>query len=236
MAQEDFLSRLTFFAAVLTSGFLTARTIVPPNAVSADRAWRKDCMRFANASVSVHRSVTVVSLLAVYYAALAIGPPAVRAALCPAEGAEQRNPDLFSWSPVTAASFAAIVAGAELRRRAYADLGRNFTFGLARPHTLVTDGVYRHIQHPSYTGIALVGVAYFSVFFRLDGVAACFVSARFWPLLQGWSATAYVIIGVLFAGLLGMRVKQEEAMLRELFGKEWEQWHGKTKRFIPGVI
>jgi protein-S-isoprenylcysteine O-methyltransferase Ste14 len=31
------------------------------------------------------------------------------------------------------------------------------------------------------------------------------------------------------------RIKDEEKMLRETFGKEWENWHARTKRFIPGV-
>jgi len=28
----------------------------------------------------------------------------------------------------------------------------------------------------------------------------------------------------------------EEKILRDTFGKEWEIWHQKTKRFIPGLI
>ena len=109
-----------------------------------------------------------------YYAALAVSPPAVVATLCPAEGTGQRNPSLFAWSAVTALSFLAILAGALLRRMAYRDLGRNFTFGLAKPHGLVTSGIYKYMQHPSYTGLVLIGVAYYLVFFRFDGAVACF--------------------------------------------------------------
>ena len=30
--------------------------------------------------------------------------------------------------------------------------------------------------------------------------------------------------------------RSEEMMLRDTFGKEWEVWHAKTKRFIPGIF
>jgi protein-S-isoprenylcysteine O-methyltransferase Ste14 len=32
------------------------------------------------------------------------------------------------------------------------------------------------------------------------------------------------------------RVKEEEMMLKSTFGKEWEVWHAKTKRFVPGLF
>jgi protein-S-isoprenylcysteine O-methyltransferase Ste14 len=41
----------------------------------------------------------------------------------------------------------------------------------------------------------------------------------------------------LVGGFLGLavRVRDEERMLRARFGKEWEDWHARTKRFVPGV-
>ncbi|KAJ4151607.1 hypothetical protein LMH87_012297 [Akanthomyces muscarius] len=236
MQEYSIISRLTFSAAVLTSGLLTARALIPPNRISAGRAWGKDYLKASNATSSVLRNVVLVSGLAVYYAALAVSPPAVVAALCPAEGTGQRNPSLFAWNAVTGLSLLFILAGALLRRMAYSHLGRNFTFGLAKPHGLVTSGIYKYMQHPSYTGLALIGAAYYLVFFRFDGAVACFVSSRYWPLVQGWSAVVYAVTGLWLTILLGVRVVQEETMLKELFGKEWEEWHAKTKRFIPGII
>ncbi|KAJ3493367.1 hypothetical protein NLG97_g4775 [Lecanicillium saksenae] len=227
--------QLTFPLAVLTSSFLTARTNTPPNVIPAGRAWKKDCMRFADAPSCIYHKLALLSPVALYWIALAIGTPATRATICPTEGASQRNLELFAWSRITVASFAAILVGAELRRRAYADLGKNFTFGLARPHGLIREGNYRYAQHQSYTGIALVGLGYIGVFLRLDGAAGCCVPPQYWPVVQNWSVTVYATAAVLCTGLLGTRVMQEEAMLKALFGKEWEQWHVKTKRFIPGV-
>lgn len=36
--------------------------------------------------------------------------------------------------------------------------------------------------------------------------------------------------------MLSIRVRDEEAMLEKTFGKEWEVYNAKTKRFIPFVF
>jgi len=65
-------------------------------------------------------------------------------------------------------------------------------------------------------------------------VLACWLSES--ALRSGW----WGAINVFFAGvaILGMRTRimDEEKMMKETFGKEWEVWHAKTKRFIPGVF
>jgi protein-S-isoprenylcysteine O-methyltransferase Ste14 len=33
-----------------------------------------------------------------------------------------------------------------------------------------------------------------------------------------------------------LRVRDEEKMLKEKFGKEWENWHSRTARFIPWIV
>jgi protein-S-isoprenylcysteine O-methyltransferase Ste14 len=50
-----------------------------------------------------------------------------------------------------------------------------------------------------------------------------------WPALL-------VIMGVLGLFGVGIRVKDEEAMLKREFGREWEEYHRKTKGFIPGIF
>lgn len=54
--------------------------------------------------------------------------------------------------------------------------------------------------------------------------------------LDGWgSVVAIAALG--FAGtMLGVRVGDEERMLKEKFGRQWEEWNRDTKRFIPGVV
>jgi len=36
--------------------------------------------------------------------------------------------------------------------------------------------------------------------------------------------------------MIGGRVVQEEKMLKREFGKEWEEYHRRVARFIPGVF
>jgi hypothetical protein len=86
-------------------------------------------LRFASATVSINRSIAFITVIVLYYAALAVSPPAMRAAICPTEGSGQRNPVLFTWSPVTALSFVAIVVGTSLRMGAYSGLGKNLPLG-----------------------------------------------------------------------------------------------------------
>jgi len=68
---------------------------------------------------------------------------------------------------------------------------------------------------------------------RPDGVAACWMKKE-WVESKVWVVLGYSSIsGVAF---LVMRVRDEERMLRKAFGREWEEWHAKTARFIPGVL
>lgn len=236
MAAEYSFSKLSFFAAVLVSGCLTVRIIIPPNRTPKDRAWRTDSLWFARSNAANNLSIALVATLVLYYAVLSVSPPSTLAAICPADRAGQRNPTLFTWSPVTTLSFLSIFIGAPIRLSAFTNLGKNFTFGLAKPSRLVTTGVYGYVQHPSYTGMALVAVPSFLTFMRLDGALACFIPPRHWPAVQAWTSAVYAGAVLLMVHQTTTRVRQEEAMLKEVFGKEWEEWHKNTKRFIPGLF
>lgn len=233
------LSSLSFVAAVVVCGVLSIRIIVPPNNTPKASAWKSDSIAFyAGNNVFIYGAVAAVSALNLYYAALVVSPPATAAHICPVGAAAEarRDPDLFAWSPTTVVSFLAILVGAPLRLGAFSGLGRNFTFGLAKPSGLVTDGIYRHVQHPSYTGIFLVAVAAAATFFRPDGAAACLIPTGYWPLIDAWLPTAYAGLALLTVLQIYTRVSQEEAMLKELFGKEWIEWNKRTARFIPGIL
>lgn len=69
----------------------------------------------------------------------------------------------------------------------------------------------------------------------LGGFLGCWLPAWILNARSFW--TAFVLL--LFTGTVRItwkRVNEEEAMMREAFGKEWEQWHAKTARLIPGVF
>ena len=36
--------------------------------------------------------------------------------------------------------------------------------------------------------------------------------------------------------MLPTRIRQEEAMMKREFGKEWEEYHRETARLVPGVF
>lgn len=168
-------------------------------------------------------------------------PPAL---LCPNPG--NLSSELFTWSPYTAAALIAIIAAAPIRLLAFRQLGRNFTFRLARPSSLVTGGLYAYVQHPSYPTNWVVLVGNIALLLRLDGVFGC--------VLPGWVVRSGMGMGMgngqgigvwpVFLGcfvvmvlwIVWVRVKDEEAMLKREFGREWEEYHGRTKRFVPGVI
>lgn len=98
--------------------------------------------------------------------------------------------------------------------RSHADLGRNWSPGLEvrDGHTLVTNGVYDRIRHPMY--------------------AAIWISVLAQPLLiHNWIAGALVVPA--FAAMWFLRVPQEEQMMAQKFGAEWDAYCDRTGRLWP---
>ena len=98
--------------------------------------------------------------------------------------------------------------------RSHADLAKNFSPSLfiRQEHTLVTNGVYKHIRHPMYLS--------------------------FWC----WAIGQSLLIPNWFAGPLGIiafsliyltRVKQEEKQLIEHFGDEYREYQKTTGAIFP---
>jgi len=90
------------------------------------------------------------------------------------------------------------------------------------------------LQHPSYTANLLLMAANIHFFFQPDGIMGCtlpesIARSAFWSVL-GW----VLVGGALLATFV--RVGDEERMLKEAFGKEWEIWNRKTKRFVPWIF
>jgi len=81
-------------------------------------------------------------------------------------------------------------------------------------HKLVTDGPYRYMRHPRYSGII----------FWVFGVALIFLSI---PAL---------VLAVLMSALMLLRIPKEEKVLHGEFGKEWVEYCKRTtKKVIPFV-
>lgn len=169
-----------------------------------------------------------IAVLAVSYP----DPPPVQ--LCPRP--ENLNPTLLTFNPVSIAVLTCTFSGGLLRYVAMAQLGSSFTWELAKPPSgLKRDGLFRHMQHPSYTGAFLATVAFMPFFWRLDGPLGCWVPSLVAHSRLMNSGHVLLIVYAMFWSL-SKRVPNEEAMLKKEFGREWEEYHRTTKRFVPGII
>lgn len=132
------------------------------------------------------------------------------------------------------------VVGASIRLYCYRQLSRLFTFQLSirDNHRLITTGVYSIVRHPSYTGAILAGV----------GVALCHLAPGSWVvecsgLVKPGEPWFYKVVPIWVVGLsiaclgLGSRMRKEDRMLREKFGREWEAWAAQVRyKIFPGVF
>ena len=80
-------------------------------------------------------------------------------------------------------------------------------------HRLVTSGPYRYIRHPRYLGAVLLGPGLSLIFRSWIGLVA---------------SIAVVVIMLL-------RIRDEEAVMHEEFGQEWEEYCQSTWRLIPPI-
>ncbi len=184
-----------------------------------------------------HIALTVIRVAFVIvgflHAVVALTYPSPPFAMCPHP--EHLNPHLFSWTVYTASCLVLLFSAGALRMLTYAQLDKDFTFELAAPQRLVTSGLYSYVQHPSYSTLVIVWSAFLFLYIRQEGVIGCWLPS----VAVGWPGADVVVI-VVWIGLwiinFWNRVKREEAMLKKTFGKEWEIWHGRTRRFVPGLI
>ncbi|MGE0281329.1 MAG: protein-S-isoprenylcysteine O-methyltransferase [Rhizobiaceae bacterium] len=93
-------------------------------------------------------------------------------------------------------------------------LGKNWSVSLEirDRHELVTDGLYRYVRHPMYSSFWLWAIAQFF-------------------LLPNWVAGLAGLIGV--AILYFFRVGKEEAMMRQTFGRAYDDYAARTGRVVP---
>lgn len=142
----------------------------------------------------------------------------------------------LSLSPYAFAGLALSLAGGALRVACHHALGRFFMWavGLHASHSLVTSGPYAIVRHPAYTGYFLMifGPAVLC-FDRGSLFAASGLGRTFLGRAAG--VVCLLHIAAVSVGMVG-RTKQEDEMLREEFGEEWEAWAKRTPyRLIPYV-
>jgi protein-S-isoprenylcysteine O-methyltransferase Ste14 len=96
---------------------------------------------------------------------------------------------------------------------AEASLDRQFSVyvTLQDDHKLVTDGLYRYLRHPRYLGIIVF----------TTGISLVF---RSWLALLLVAALTLVLL---------WRIRDEEALMHQEFGKDWEAYSQRSWRLIP---
>jgi protein-S-isoprenylcysteine O-methyltransferase Ste14 len=112
---------------------------------------------------------------------------------------------------------AVMLLGSWLRRHCFRVLGKYFTGNVkvVDGQTVIQEGAYRWIRHPSYTGGMLMYVG--------TGLA-----------LTNWLSTLVI---VLFGGLgYAYRVRVEERALANSLGESYREYMQRTKRFVPFIF
>jgi protein-S-isoprenylcysteine O-methyltransferase Ste14 len=98
--------------------------------------------------------------------------------------------------------------------KSHKDLGGNWSpkLEIRERHTLVTEGIYRRIRHPMYLSIWLLVIAQAMI---LPNYVAGF--------------SGLLPFGILYF----LRVGNEEAMMTEHFGAQYQEYMNKTGRLFP---
>jgi protein-S-isoprenylcysteine O-methyltransferase Ste14 len=124
----------------------------------------------------------------------------------------------IAWHPALlfALGIILMVTGVAFRWYAVVMLGKYFSFQLAiQPgQTVVEQGPYRWIRHPSYSGALIT----------MFGLGLAFTN---------WLS----LLAILTAGFIGYsyRVSVEEQILIKALGEPYREYMKRTKRFIPFV-
>jgi len=111
---------------------------------------------------------------------------------------------------------AAIILGIAVRAYAILTLRRFFTVNVTsrEGHRLIRSGPYRFIRHPAYTGTLL---SFYGFALAVENI---------------WAA---IILVVPITVALAMRMRVEEAMLREAFSNDYPDYERTTRRLVPFV-
>lgn len=133
-----------------------------------------------------------------------------------AEAAYFRYPEAFGWDAYTTSGLVLALLGLGLRSWAYLTLGRHFTWHITvyDDHKVITDGPYKIVRHPGYTGAWMLYSAI--------------------PLmLHAWVGLA-VAVGLQFFAYT-RRIKYEEIELRDRLGSSYRDYEKTAKMLVPYV-
>ncbi|KAI0046191.1 hypothetical protein FA95DRAFT_1414149 [Auriscalpium vulgare] len=143
-----------------------------------------------------------------------------------------------STPPLFLVALLAIILGCIIRVLSFRAMKGQFTYELSisAHHKLVTSGPYAVVRHPGYTGLLLV---------QFGSPLLCLASGSgswWWGAGVARTHLGHAVAGAWVAvlghvTLVVCRVPTEDALLHEVFGREWEAYARRVRyRFIPGVF
>lgn len=228
---------------ILHAGYLIQLSFRQPSSKIISIKTESWLMWIAVSPIGMMFARTVTLAIAIHQAVVALAVSKslpnsddVLHAVCPTP--QYLDPGLFTWSKAVIAALALLYLGSYVRFQAYAQLGTNFTYRIAKPDQLVTSGFYAYVRHPSYTGLLMVLLAMYSLLLRQRGLVSCWA-----PLVDEKMVTdvkhAYLVPVIGFScaiySFMIRRVRDEEAMMEREFGQQWREHKLRTKKFVPYV-
>ncbi|KAL6245221.1 hypothetical protein RBB50_007996 [Rhinocladiella similis] len=233
------LAQTSLATTILASTIGTYIALSPPNPSTRATPSTGDAIRWLQLTNrhSTKVALAPLGLISLHTSSLVYFYPNIPSLLL-GHGAENGlNTDLIRWSAATSIPLALIFcAGLPLRLVSYASLGRNFTFALMEPDRLTTTGIYGYVQHPSYTGIVILALCNVALLGRVGGALSCWIPPSWYSAMQKSEKLFFPVGLSLLLFAVWTRVTQEERMLKDEFGAEWEKWHATTWRFIPWIV
>jgi protein-S-isoprenylcysteine O-methyltransferase Ste14 len=128
----------------------------------------------------------------------------------------QRTPQEYRNLHLSIAGIPILFIGMAIRMIAIYQLGKEFTVDvvIGKEHKLHDTGLYKHVRHPSYSGMVLEFIGLSMLFNSYFSIPA-------------------VVIPVLAALIYRMNI--EEKALAEALGAPYSEYMKRTKRIIPGI-
>jgi len=142
----------------------------------------------------------------------------------------------ISLTPTSVLGAVLIIAGGLLRYQCYRTLQKFFTFDftIQKDHSLITNGPYQFVRHPSYSGLLAIYIGLFFYFLspgswvrECGGLDSILGKLAYGGFISIRLATFYALL---------RRMPKEDAALRKQFGAKWDEWAMTVKyRLVPGV-
>lgn len=140
-------------------------------------------------------------------------------------------------TPIQVTGALIAVGGGIIRLWAFRTLGKYYTFqvGIQKNQKLITYGPYSIIRHPGYTGLLFVTTGF--VLWNFAPGSWVMESGLLNTTLGACVTYVLASVAVWMAYVVCInRPPQEDKVLKQTFGKEWDDWARNVPyRTVPGI-